>query len=107
MNEAYFLMSPNSEGRSDWEWTLVKVKVSEAESAYVAAGTKELAASLAEMFPTGARPRIVARADLPPKCYRDFSATRVFLINSAETLARYKAEGSSTFPYSQHIVGGQ
>jgi hypothetical protein len=108
METLYFLMSRNSvRGSTDWDWSLTKVKVSDTESAYVAAATKELAASLAELLPETMRPQVVAKAKLPPKCYRDFSSTRVLLIDTAETLARYRAERSSTFPYGRHIVSCQ
>jgi hypothetical protein len=91
-------------GDGNWRWSLLKVKVSNGESAYFATSTRELADEIRATFSADLQPRVVQGSELPPDCHRNFADTPVLLIDSPDTLALFRAQRGSTFPYRQHTI---
>ena len=101
----YFLVSQvPDELKGEWDWSLAMIKVSDQLSAYLAAASPSLAEGLRQIVGGTVTRMIAGVAELPSGCYADFSAHPILLIDTPQTLERFRAERGSTFPYESHLV---
>ena len=102
MRDLYFLCARGGGPGSSAVPTLIKIKVSDTETMYLAASSRNLAERLRDIYPR-LEFSIIAASDLTPENHFDFGANRVAVIESGDDLARY-ASDPSTFPYEAHAI---
>ena len=101
----YFLVARvPGELKSEWDSSLAMIKISDELSAYLAAASPSLAEGLRQLVGGPDKPTVVTAAELPPGCHKDFSAHPILLIDTPQTLERFRTERGSTFPYASHLV---